>query len=468
MTHDDYKVSRENDVNKILTSKHPKKIIVAGPGTGKSFLFQKLIKEKKKEGKNNFLAITFIGKLGDNLADDLCGLADTYTMHGFACRLINKILGWGYYPDIYQIIKEDLEKDGIIDFEVGDENYFLKSQFYKTVGHADVIYYLVDIMKNDNSKIPVYDLILVDEFQDFNKEEAELIDLLASKSEVVIVGDDDQALYRFKGSSPDFIRDKHSDANTDFESHTLRFCSRCTEIIMKYFHAIVKKYNLDDISKSRVAKEYICYLPDKIEDSEKNNSIYLIKNCPPGMAAYKIQKKLEKIIEDQKVKDVLVLGEGRSCKSNLSMIAGQLKRYGFKNVDYRADDSILDINYRIIDAYKFFNYNEDSEIGWRLLNNPSDKKERDQHLTNAKSLKTILSGTPSQIFGIREKNFKNFEEIIENNKTPENQVKRELLIRELRSANSMLSRPLCNLNITVCNILNSKGLGRGCCIFNWL
>jgi superfamily I DNA/RNA helicase len=34
-----------------------------------------------------------------------------------------------------------------------------------------------------------------------------------------------------------------------------------------------------------------------------------------------------------------------------------------------------------------------------------------------------------------------------------------VLIRELKRANLYLPRPLCNLDITVCNILNSKGLG---------
>ena len=63
----DHKSEREKDVNTIKASSHPKKVVVAGPGTGKSFLFQELIKDKKKVGKINFLAITFIGNLRDVL-----------------------------------------------------------------------------------------------------------------------------------------------------------------------------------------------------------------------------------------------------------------------------------------------------------------------------------------------------------------------------------------------------------------
>ena len=42
---------RKNDVNSILNSPHPRKVVVASPGTGKSFLFQKAIKKEKEEGK---------------------------------------------------------------------------------------------------------------------------------------------------------------------------------------------------------------------------------------------------------------------------------------------------------------------------------------------------------------------------------------------------------------------------------
>ncbi|MBF8302885.1 MAG: helicase II/ATP-dependent helicase PcrA, partial [Candidatus Dadabacteria bacterium] len=73
---------------KIIESDSDKKLIIAGPGTGKSYLFQEAIKKSRSEGKKNFLAITFIGKLGDFLADDLAGLAQTMTLHAFARKFV--------------------------------------------------------------------------------------------------------------------------------------------------------------------------------------------------------------------------------------------------------------------------------------------------------------------------------------------------------------------------------------------
>lgn len=460
MTIIDYKTERESDVSKIKSSVHPKKVVVAGPGTGKSFLFQELIKEKKKSGKTDFVAITFIGKLGDALADDLCGLAETMTMHGFARRFVlDKCNGWIYYPRMYDIIKADLKNEGIEDFEIGDDNYKRKTLFYKAVGDEDVVHYAIQICEKDKSKIPTHDLILIDEFQDFNEKESQFVDLLAEKNEIVIVGDDDQALYEFKGSSPTYIRNKHHTSNTDFESHTLRFCSRCTDVIIKYFHALVDKFNLKDPTKNRIEKDYICYIPDKEKDSKANPKIHLIKNCPSGMIAFKIKAELEKLVDDQKIKDVLIIGEGRSCKAILESITKQLKHYGFKNVDFGKSDGFLDSKQSIVDAYKFLGHDPESILGWRILENPTEKTKKENHLKNSKTLRIIVSGKSAEIKKLKDADIVELEKATENNHCEDSTLKRSVFINELRNRNLVLSRPLGNLNITVCNILNSKGLG---------
>ncbi|MGA7784590.1 MAG: UvrD-helicase domain-containing protein, partial [Candidatus Acidiferrales bacterium] len=292
----DHESERNLDIDRILNSSSPRKIVVAGPGTGKSYLFGKLIKQKRKAGKINCLAVTFIGKLSDALADELCGLAKTTTMHGFARGLVMQHHpNWSYYPQIYDLIAQDLGKEGIKTFAIGDETYLRKTQYYRAVGDKDVVHYAVQICKEKPQNIPVYDLVLVDEYQDFNQVESELVDLLAQKNEMVIVGDDDQALYTFKGSSPSFIRRKFAASNTDWESFTLRFCSRCTEIIIKYFHSLVAHFNLNnphepDVARKRIEKDYICYLSQKSGgrdyDSKANPFIHLLKNYPPPMIAH--------------------------------------------------------------------------------------------------------------------------------------------------------------------------------------
>lgn len=53
-----------------------------------------------------------------------------------------------------------------------------------------------------------FDHFLIDEFQDINKAQYVLIKMLSARSKnVCAVGDDDQAIYSFRGSDPQFIRD---------------------------------------------------------------------------------------------------------------------------------------------------------------------------------------------------------------------------------------------------------------------
>ncbi|MBP6977626.1 MAG: AAA family ATPase [Lentimicrobiaceae bacterium] len=460
MTEINYKEERINDVNKIKDSLHPRKVVVSGPGTGKSYLFSELIKKKRAEGKTNFLAITFIGKLSDMLADDLCGLAETMTLHAFAREFVlQNCRGWTYYPKMYELIKEDLENEGIKNFEIGDENYINKTKFYKAIGNDDVVYYAVRICRKNPNKIPQYDLILIDEFQDFNSIESDFVDLLAQRSEIIIVGDDDQTLYKFKGSSPSFLRNKYSQSNDNFESHTLRFCSRCTEVMIKCFHDLIETYGLNDPQLGRIQKEFICYLPDKNEDSKRNSKIQILKNCPTGKIAFEIKKELTRLVQSQKIKDVLIIGEGRSCESILKQIGEQLSNYGFRNVDYKKKIDYFSINQDIVDAYKLIHYNPSSPLGWRILGNPEDSKQRNKHIKNAETLDRIINSTSSKLTSIRDQAISELETVIEDESINDFEIRKGLLFKLLKRNNIHLSRPLCNLDISVCNILNSKGLG---------
>lgn len=57
-----------------------------------------------------------------------------------------------------------------------------------------------------------FDHFLIDEFQDVNKAQYELIKLLSARSKnVCAVGDDDQSIYSFRGSDPQYLRDFEKD-----------------------------------------------------------------------------------------------------------------------------------------------------------------------------------------------------------------------------------------------------------------
>ncbi|MDO8511801.1 MAG: AAA family ATPase [bacterium] len=476
----DFVKERSLDVEKILNSKHPRKVVVAGPGTGKSYLFEQAIKKKKAEGKSNFLAITFIGKLGDSLADDLAGMANAMTLHGFARKFLLSIYpsSWIYYPDISNIIMQDLELNGSRTTSVLDPEYKKRTIYYRAFGDDDIIGYALKVLKKNSDRIPKYDLILVDEFQDFNETEAEFIDILATKNEVLVVGDDDQALYEFKGSSPKFIRNKFSTSNKDFEGHTLRFCSRCTQTIVTAFHDIVTAFGLNTKEKDRIQKEYLCYLPQKKEDNLLNPSIVLLSDVGPGQIPFKIESELSNILQNQKVKTVLVIGEGRSCKGMLSDVALKLKEMGFRNVHHGAQGSMFTFKKNLYEGYKILQKGKNDLLAWRLIVEEMDIPTKEkliinhfkdpagfiqnipmafkkEHEKNAVTLNTILRKSKSVRDYIAESSIEKLKKQLVIEKMSE----RELLMSQLIVENGHIPRPLANLDITVCNILGAKGLG---------
>jgi superfamily I DNA/RNA helicase len=124
--------------------------------------------------------------------------------------------------------------------------------------------------------VPEYTLVLIDEFQDFNKMEASVIDLLAERNSIVIAGDDDQALYsQLRNASWDHIRAHH--VNGHYEIFELPFCMRCPEFIVGAVNDVILKARDAQKLNGRIEKPYRYYEPVKAEDSRRYPHIELIE-----------------------------------------------------------------------------------------------------------------------------------------------------------------------------------------------
>ena len=84
----------------------------------------------------------------------------------------------------------------------------------------------------------MYDHVLVDEYQDLNKAEQAVIDLLCSTASLCIVGDDDQSLYSFKHAHPEGIRTFPS-THVNTTDHFLLDCYRCPTTIVTVANALI-------------------------------------------------------------------------------------------------------------------------------------------------------------------------------------------------------------------------------------
>ena len=269
------KRKRQEAVDAILQSKANRKVVVAGPGTGKTHLFKMILQDKPKS-----LTLTFINSLVQDLSLELCGLSDVRTLHGFARSIVSKASGSAdVYPRLAAIIKEDAEilADKSCDFEsmlfeMDEQNalfefYSKRRKYYDHYGHADLVYAAVKHFQASDDNIPKYDQVVVDEFQDFNDLEVELIELLARKSPLLLAGDDDQALYDFKKASPIHIREWHRSTTEGHSGFSLPYCSRCTRVIVNADNDVIASAMKAGLLKNRIGKAYE-YFDDKDKDRE--------------------------------------------------------------------------------------------------------------------------------------------------------------------------------------------------------
>ena len=80
----------------------------------------------------------------------------------------------------------------------------------KKIDFDDMLIKTYELLKNNKAALDrvrsVYRYILVDEFQDINKVQFEALKLIANPSNnIFVVGDEDQSIYGFRGSRPDFL-----------------------------------------------------------------------------------------------------------------------------------------------------------------------------------------------------------------------------------------------------------------------
>lgn len=366
------RVEREDYLRAILDSSSPKRIVVAGPGTGKTYLFKRIV-----EGKPRSLALTFVNSLVEDLSLELAGSCEVRTLHGFARGCLRRLRGGDIplFPKFTSVLERDAEI--LLGRRLGLDKAFHErsldpaaSAFYKErhtfyeefFGYADIVFATVEELEKSPDKTPAYDQVIVDEFQDFNKLEVSLIEALAAKNPVLLAGDDDQALYDFKSASTDHIREFYDPVRKGFEPFTLPFCSRCTRVIVQAVNDVLRSGKGLGHLVGRIPKDYR-YFEDqeKDGDSEKYSRIGF-KQCYAAQIPWFIENHISEYAEATKAPfDVLVICPTTTqCRT----VSEALSRKGFRNVDYtgRRNDELA-----LIDGMKLLLDNKNCNLGWRIV-----------------------------------------------------------------------------------------------------
>lgn len=163
-------------------------LVLAGPGSGKTATIIERIKylvNSKKCKSQRILVVTFTKAAAKEMSERYFKSVDSSmespmfaTIHALCYEIIRKKKGIPKLviqteQDLEKLIRETLEIFG----EDGETLTFWQSK---------------------------YDYILIDEFQDTSIQQAEILFQLAgNKKNVMVVGDDDQSIYGFRGGTPE-------------------------------------------------------------------------------------------------------------------------------------------------------------------------------------------------------------------------------------------------------------------------
>lgn len=394
---------RKEHTDAIVNSSSNKKIVVAGPGAGKTYLFEQIL-----EGKSDTLTLTFVNALVEDLSLEFCGRSKVRTLHSFAREIMNaakKEAKKGTeekaeeeYIKVFPRLTEVISKDAkiLLEEEINFEHLFHNKaaekkhiDFYKSrkkyyggyYGFSDIIFAAVMLLEEHKNKIPKFGQVLVDEFQDFNKSEVALIDLLAEKSPILIVGDDDQALYEFKSASPEHIRRRYKDNSSGYAPFSLPYCSRSTHVIVEAVNDIIKAATKNEHLGDRINDKLFKYFddPDKDKVSDENPQI-IYKQLQASQIPFHIQKDIEQTAKKVKKEfRVLIL-----CPTNVQCrtVANALKKKEFINVNFMEKDDKKELV--LLDGLKLLLKENNCNLGWRIVS---------EKLLNDKEFEALLKQT---------------------------------------------------------------------------
>lgn len=224
------------------------KILLAGPGTGKTTNIKNIIDQKGDGSK--FLVLSFTNATVNDLKKKLTtqGISskNCMTLHKFAIK---------YNHDKSRHILIEAEKDLMVKISRGTEITFNDlCDFFNATTFDQMIDRFVNFAKSNphylKEKLAEFDSLIVDEYQDFNPHEQALIDILIEQIKTsYILGDDDQCIYDFKDASADKIITFYEDDSNE-KIHHEHICYRCPDKIVEHATNLIK------LNKKRVNKEW--------------------------------------------------------------------------------------------------------------------------------------------------------------------------------------------------------------------
>ena len=270
----------------IAASANARVRVVAGPGTGKSFAMKRRVARLLENGvaPRSILPVTFTRVAAEDLHRELVGMGvpgcdnlEGVTLHSLALRMLmrNHVLGatgrtprplndFELEPLICDLMDGHGGKREVKKLRMAYEAAWARLQhqqpgyapapadaafqhdllawlrFHEAMLIGEVIPQLHQYLHSNPAAAErrEYIHILVDEYQDLNRAEQGVIELLSDAAEVCIVGDDDQSIYSFKHAHPDGIREWIQE-NAGADDLGLDECRRCPTRVVEMANSLI-------------------------------------------------------------------------------------------------------------------------------------------------------------------------------------------------------------------------------------
>ncbi|MHB8589834.1 MAG: UvrD-helicase domain-containing protein [Candidatus Dormibacteraceae bacterium] len=257
--------------------------VVAGPGTGKTFALKRRVARRLQEGcePKRIFAVTFTRMAATDLKNELtalgiegCDAVDAVTLHSLCFRILSQVVvlettgrdprpllafeerfmigdlageGFGGIRDRQRRLQAfnaawarlQSEKPGWPDDKIDSdfhEALLAWLRFHRAMLVGELVPVALNYLRNNPESrfLTAYDHVFTDEYQDLNKAEQVLVDLLAENGTHTIVGDEDQSIYSFKHAHPEGIREFICEEEIGLDE-----CRRCPVQVIEMANALI-------------------------------------------------------------------------------------------------------------------------------------------------------------------------------------------------------------------------------------
>ena len=201
-------------------------MVVAGPGSGKTMVLTQRVKYLLAYTQpERILVITFAKKAAEEMKKRFAAItnehmANKVTFGTFHAVFYHWLRNWGVVPSDVQVMEEEQKEklwlelgwdmEDVPAFLLCHRDEFMKYQEEKRkrkwIDFDDMMQLMErEIVRHDVSQ--EYEFFLIDEFQDINPQQYQIVKHMVGKgnANLFIVGDEDQAIYAFRGSAPELF-----------------------------------------------------------------------------------------------------------------------------------------------------------------------------------------------------------------------------------------------------------------------